>query len=289
MAMSPSASSSAPRPLAVVTGAASGIGAALTSALVERDLDVVAIDRTIDGDDIDPRAMRFVADVRDEAAMAALAARFAGRAAAVVFANAGIGGLGGDAPDLPDTGWQWAWEVNTLGALRTLRLWWPHLCAGRGKAVATLSSAALQSFPGAGPYRASKAALLAALEGLHYRAQGTGVTVHALCPGLVRTNIVDVARYDEAAHLRGGAAPAGNPFAAHLAAAMKQAEPAPQFAQRVLRELDAGAPFYWLTHTETRDWVQARHRAIEHGRPPFSGFAGTGARTDARTVVEAAQ
>lgn len=263
------------RPLAVVTGAASGIGAALVGALVERDLDVVAIDRCAEG--LDPRAEGFAVDVRDESAMAALASRFAGRSAAFVFANAGIGGIGGDAPDLPDSAWQWAWEVNTLGALRTLRLWWPHLCAGRGKAVATLSSAALQSFPGAGPYRASKAALLAALEGLHYRAQGTGVTVHALCPGLVRTAIVDVGRYDEAAHLPPGASLAGNPFAAHLAEAIRHAEPAADFALRVLRELDAGAPFYWLTHPETRPWVEARHRGIEDGCRPFSDFAGVGA------------
>ncbi|WP_425257765.1 SDR family oxidoreductase [Rubrivivax sp. RP6-9] len=268
----------------MVTGAASGIGAALTTALVERGLDVVAIDRHTA--DIDPRADRFAVDVRDEAAMAAVAERFAGRAAAMVFANAGIGGIGGDAPDLPDAAWQWAWEVNTLGVLRTLRLWWPHLCAGRGQAVATLSAAALQSFPGAGPYRASKAALLAALEGLHYRAQAHGVSVHAMCPGLVRTQIVDVGRYDEAAHPTPGAALAGNPFAAHLAEAMQHAEPAAQFAQRVLRELEAGAPFYWLTHGETRDWIEARHHAIEQGHPPFSDFAGTGPRV--RRTVEAA-
>jgi 2-keto-3-deoxy-L-fuconate dehydrogenase len=277
MAISPSHFPSEPRPLAVVTGASSGIGAALTTALLDRGLDVVSIDQQVDG--MDPRAQRFAADVRDEAAMAAIAGRFSQRAAAFVFANAGIGGIGGDAPDLPDSAWQWAWEVNTLGALRTLRLWWPHLCAGRGKAIATVSSAALQSFPGAGPYRASKAALLAALEGLHYRAKSAGVTVHAMCPGLVRTPIVDVGRYDEASHLKPGAALAGNPFAAHLAQAMKHAEPAPHFAARVLRELDAGAPFYWLTHGETRDWIQARHRSIDEGCEPFSDFAGTTARS----------
>ena len=60
---------------------------------------------------------------------------------------------------------------------------------------------------------------------------------------------------------------------------MKHAEPAPHFAARVLRELDAGAPFYWLTHGETRDWIQARHRSIEEGCEPFSDFAGTTARS----------
>jgi len=157
--------------LAVVTGAASGIGQALTSALLARGRDVVAIDR--DTASVDSRALRISLDVRDADGMARLAERFAGRPASHVFANAGVGGVPGDLLQLSDAAWQWAWDVNFLGALRTLRLWWPHLCAGHGKAVATLSAAALMSFPGAGPYRASKAALLAALEGLHYQSKGT--------------------------------------------------------------------------------------------------------------------
>jgi len=258
--------------LAVVTGAASGIGQALVAALLDHGHEVVAIDR--ETAPMDARAMRFSLDVRDGPGMAALAARFAGRPVSHVFANAGIGGVPGDLLQLPDEAWQWAWEVNVLGAMRTLRLWWPHLCAGRGKAVATLSAAALQSFPGAGPYRASKAALLAALEGLHYQSRGTGVGVHALCPGMVRTEIGNLARYPE---IEAAGPPAGtppSPFAAHVAQAMRQAETAAAFAQRVLQGLDDGAPFYWLTHPETRTWVAARHRTIEQGQPPFSDFGG---------------
>ena len=152
------ASSSLPA-LAVVTGAGCGIGQALTAALLVRGFDVVAIDR--DASSIDARAQRSSLDVRDAEGMAHLADHFAGRPASYVFANAGIGGALGDALGLADQAWQWAWDVNFLAALRTLRLWWPHLVAGQGKAVATLSAAALTSFPGAGPYRASKAALLA--------------------------------------------------------------------------------------------------------------------------------
>lgn len=71
MADSTASVSSSTRALAVVTGAASGIGAALVSALAERDLDVVAIDLRTDG--IDPRARAFAVDVRDETGMAAVA------------------------------------------------------------------------------------------------------------------------------------------------------------------------------------------------------------------------
>lgn len=84
---------------------------------------------------------------------------------------------------------------------------------------------------------------LAALEGLHDRARGSGVSVHALCPGLVRTPILEQTRHPEA------------------------------LASRALSELDAGAPFYGLRHEDTRAWIAGRRRAIEHGAAPFSGFA----------------
>jgi 2-keto-3-deoxy-L-fuconate dehydrogenase len=266
---SPISSSSQSAPLAIVTGAASGIGQALTHALLARGHAVVAIDR--DTSTIDPRAHGHSLDVRDVDGMTQLARAYAGRPASHVFANAGIGGVPGDVLGLADDAWRWAWEVNVLAALRTLRLWWPHLCDGQGKAVATLSSAALTSFPGAGPYRASKAAMLAAMEGLFYQAKGTGVGVHALCPGMVRSDINDLDRYPEGSALRPVHA-APNPFADHVAQAMRHAEPASAFAERVLEGLDAGAPFYWLTHREARAWVEARHRAIEEGDTPFSDF-----------------
>ncbi len=256
--------------LAVVTGASSGIGQALATALLDRGLDVIAIDRTVAH--MDPRARCFALDVRDEWGMAELAARFADHPVSHVFANAGIGGVQGDLLDLPDEAWQWAWEVNVLGAMRTLRLWRPNLLVGRGKAVATLSAAALQSFPGLSTYRATKAALLAAMEGLYYQAKDTGVGVHALCPGVVRSDIGNLARYPEAEALHSRAPTASNAFAMHLAAALRVAQTPPEFAQCVLTGLDQGAPFYWLTHPESRGWIEARHRSIEEGRAPFSDF-----------------
>ncbi len=256
--------------LAVVTGAGSGIGLALTHALLARGHEVVAIDRRTDT--MDPRAHRVALDVRDAPGMARLAQAFAGRPASHVFANAGIGGMPADVLTCTDDAWQWAWDVNVLGALRSLRLWWPHLRAGGGKAVATLSAAALQSFPGAGPYRATKAALLSALEGLHYESVNSGVSVHALCPGMVRTDIGNLQRYDEFAGIKPHLSAQPNPFAAHVARAMQTAETAAAFAERVLDGLAEGAPFYWFTHPETRGWVEGRHRAIMDGRKPFSDF-----------------
>ena len=263
-----SASSS---PLAVVTGAGSGIGYALTHALVARGFEVIAIDLDISALTHE-RVRAHAIDVRDGAAMAALAEPWVARPVQYVFANAGIGGIPGDVLSASDDAWQWAWEVNVASVLRTLRLWWPHLRAAGGKAVATLSAAALQSYPGAGPYRASKAALLSALEGLYYESAGSGVSVRALCPGMVRSDIINLQRYAEAAPLAASRAAAPNPFVDYIRDAMTRAEPASQFAERVLDGLEAGAPFYWFTHPETLPWIEARHRAIIDGRKPFTDF-----------------
>ncbi|WIN00501.1 SDR family NAD(P)-dependent oxidoreductase [Actinoplanes oblitus] len=253
-------------PLAVVTGAGSGIGYALTQDLLTRGVEVVAVDR--DTSRLDERVQAYEFDVRDGAAMQELAESLSSRPVHYLFANAGVG-VSGDVLSSPEQAWQWAWDVNVLSVIRTLRLWWPQLVAGRGKAVVTVSAAALQSYPGAGPYRATKAALLSALEGLYYQALGDGVGVHALCPGLVRTDITEVNRYAEVAH----ATPAEpNPFESFMRTAMREAEPADAFARRVLDGLDSGAPFYWFTHPETMDWTEARHRAVVGAGTPFTDF-----------------
>ena len=81
--------------------------------------------------------------------------------------------------------------------------------------------------------------------------------------------MIDVQRYAEASQL---APESPNPFKEYLRQAMPHAEPAEHFAERVLDALERGAPFYWFTHPETREWVLGRHRAIEAGAQPFSDF-----------------
>ncbi len=63
-----------------------------------------------------------------------------------------------------------------------------------------------------------------------------------------------------------------NPFATHVAAAMLTAEPAAAFAERVLQDLDRGAPFYWHAQPGPRAWIAGRHRAIGQGLMPFNDF-----------------
>jgi len=86
---------------------------------------------------------------------------------------------------------------------------------------------------------------------------------------MVRTDIGNSGRYPEADALRPPAGTPPNLFAVHVAERMRSAEPASAFAERVLQGLEADAPFYWLTHPETRTWIDGRHRTIEQARPPL--------------------
>ncbi|MDK9705168.1 MAG: SDR family oxidoreductase [Sulfuritalea sp.] len=247
-------------PLAVVTGAASGIGLALTQALLARSVDVIAIDKDAFPVAGPPGLTAIQSDIADAEAMQRIAGNFAQRPLHYLFANAGIGGpasaFGASAEE-----WQRVWNVNAMGPLNTLRSWWPSLTLAGGKAVVTVSAAALLTYPGAASYRATKAALLSMLENLFYDTRGSGVSLHALCPGMVKSNILTNA-------LPPGAAKPCDPFSLYLEQAMRIAEPAEAFAQRVLETLDSGqAPFYWLTHPEVRAGIETRYRSIAEGHP----------------------
>jgi NAD(P)-dependent dehydrogenase (short-subunit alcohol dehydrogenase family) len=246
-------------PLAVVTGAASGIGLALTHELVARAIDVIAIDKAGMPFHGIPAVTPVQLDISDADAMQQLAASFAGRPLDYLFANAGIGAPGSVFGAAPDD-WQRAWAVNTMGPLNTLRSWWPHLAQARGKAVVTVSVAALLSYPGAALYRATKAALLSMLESLYYEIRESGVMLHALCPGMVQSRIIENARPP------GAPAPI-DPFSLYLQEAMRNAEPAQAFAQRVLDGLADNPPFYWLTHERSLPALEARQRGIAEGHP----------------------
>ncbi len=239
--------------LAVVTGAASGIGLALTHELIARAVDVIAIDKDAMPFEGIPNITAVRLDVSDTASMQRLSDIYAGRRLDYLFANAGMGAPG-SVFGAGRQDWQRAWDVNTMGALNTLQSWWPQLKLARGTAAVTVSAAALLAYPGAALYRASKAALLSLLESLFYETRESGVKLHALCPGMVQSQILDNAR------------PAGTPmptdaFTAYMIEAMRHAEPARDFARRVLDGLD-DAPFYWLTHQETLAAIDGRHHGV---------------------------
>jgi NADP-dependent 3-hydroxy acid dehydrogenase YdfG len=187
--------------VALVTGAASGIGAALARGLAARGARVILADRDEEGAQAEAdrlqasgrRAAAKVLDVRDASAVEEAVAgvfREHGRLD-YLFNNAGIG-VGGEVRDLALDDWKAALDVNLLGPLHGIQAAYPRMVAqGFGHIVNTASMAAFMATALAGPYGATKSALLSVSRTLRVEAADHGVRVSVLCPGVVRTAILD--------------------------------------------------------------------------------------------------
>jgi NAD(P)-dependent dehydrogenase (short-subunit alcohol dehydrogenase family) len=114
----------------------------------------------------------------------------------VVCLNAGVAGSG-EMVDLTLSDWNWVLGVNLWGVVHGLDIYLKGLVArNEGHVVVTASVAGHTSFPGIGPYNASKHAVSAIAETLHNElvVAGSDVGVTSLCPGFVATGIFDSGR-----------------------------------------------------------------------------------------------
>lgn len=181
-------------PVAIVTGAASGIGRATVELLVERGHRVVAGDLTesvldvyADVADVAP----FVGDVVDEAvnqAMVALAETRWGRLDAVVL-NAGVRGSGQiESADLAI--FDRSIEVNVRAVVLGMRSSIPALRrAGGGSIVATSSNTGLNGEVNRYPYATAKAAVINLCRTIAIDHAAERIRVNAVCPGPTRTGM----------------------------------------------------------------------------------------------------
>ena len=187
--------------VALVTGAGSGIGAALAAALVDRgaavvvlaDLDAVAA-TSIAHALHRPGATEVIAvelDVADATALRALVARIESEHGRLdlVCSNAGIGtGAGVDAP-VPL--WQRAWDVNLMAHVHAADAALPGMLdRGEGAFLHTCSAAGLLTIAGDAPYAVTKHAAVAFAEWLALTYAARGITVTALCPLGVETSML---------------------------------------------------------------------------------------------------
>jgi len=185
--------------VAVVTGAASGIGLAAARRLAGMGLVVCMADRSeaalaAAAKEIGGNAVPLVVDVVDPDAMHRLAKEVADLAGPVSFLmnNAGVGG-GGDALSNPD-GWTRVLGVNLLGVLHGVQAFVPAMVAGDrpGIVVNTGSKQGITQPPGDTAYNVSKAAVKALTEGLAHTLlqQSAGrVSAHLLHPGFTFTGL----------------------------------------------------------------------------------------------------
>ncbi|OBV11439.1 SDR family NAD(P)-dependent oxidoreductase [Erythrobacter dokdonensis] len=175
---------------ALVTGAASGIGAACARALAARGaarLFLVDVDGAgLDALDLPGEVHRITGSVADETLWQALEPRLTGLDHAVV--NAGIGS-GGPIAGLSLAEWRRVMAVNLDGAFMTLASSLRAMEAKGGSAVVVASTTGIKPLPGIGPYGVSKAAVahmarIAAVENAR-----KGIRVNAIAPGGVDTAI----------------------------------------------------------------------------------------------------
>ncbi len=193
--------------VAVVTGAGSGIGAALADAFAARGMKLAiadveaealsAVERRLSEGGTE--CLSSVVDVRDGDAVRQFAEATRDRFGAVhvVCNNAGVA-VGGNSWEHSVQDYEWVFGVNFYGVVHGIRAFVPLLMAQEDEAhiVNTASMAGLTSSPGFAAYYASKHAVLSLTETLHLELTQAcpRIDVSVLCPELVRTRIGDAGR-----------------------------------------------------------------------------------------------
>jgi NAD(P)-dependent dehydrogenase (short-subunit alcohol dehydrogenase family) len=190
---------------ALVTGAGSGIGRATAIALARKGADVLCVDldestakTTADAcRDHGVESVAYTCDVADAAAMADLADQV-GRehgALGVLVNNAGVGMSGGFA-DMTLDDWEWIRSFNLDGVVHGCNAFGPAMLAeGRGHIVNMSSGLAYLLHSTEVAYCTTKAAVLAFSRCLRSDWKHQGVSVSAVCPGVINTPILESTRF----------------------------------------------------------------------------------------------
>ena len=264
--------------VAVITGAASGIGRAIAERCVDEGMKVVLADIEVEALTATAAALRaqgatvlaVPTDVADAAAVAALAEQTMATFGAVhlLCNNAGVAATGRIwERSLAD--WAWVLGVNLWGVIHGIHTFVPIMLAQAEEShiVNTASIAGLISTPGLGVYNVTKHGVVTLSETLYQELQAAGgkVGVSVLCPGWVQTQIGHSARN------RPEAAPTAQttPTAADRAMAKAIAgglEPV-GVVEQLFTAIQQGE-FYVLTHPPFNRFVQARSEDILQGRNP---------------------
>jgi NAD(P)-dependent dehydrogenase (short-subunit alcohol dehydrogenase family) len=268
--------------VAVITGAASGIGRALAERCAREGMKVVLAD-------VEPGALAEVeaslrasggtvlavrADVSQAKDVEALARKTLEAFGAVhlLCNNAGVATSGAAVWDSSLTDWEWVMGVNLWGVIHGVRSFVPIMLAQDTPChiVNTASLSGLISFPGGSVYAVTKHGVVTLSECLHHELaeRGGKVKVSVLCPALVKTRIIDCAR--NRPERLAATAPMGPVEAAGwetLRQQMQTAMPPAQVADAVFQAIREER-FYILTHPEGKDWIRSRMEDILQERNP---------------------
>jgi 2-hydroxycyclohexanecarboxyl-CoA dehydrogenase len=191
--------------LALVTGAGSGIGREVARILAAHGARVLAVD--IDGDaaektaglcgEVGPDAHGLACDVSDPDAVAALAdsVHAAWSTLDILVNNAGVG-LTGRLGDMTLDDWEWIRSINLDGVVHGCLAFGPAMVErGHGHVVNMSSGLAYTPRATEIAYATTKAAVLTFSQSLRADWSGAGVSVSAVCPGVINTPILEATRF----------------------------------------------------------------------------------------------
>lgn len=259
---------------AIVTGAASGIGLGIATALAEAGANVVLADIQKEGVEeaahrlsgTNKRVLPVRIDVtREQSVLDALAEaeRNFGKLH-IACNNAGVPMHGTRLVDVPRADWEFVIGVNIWGVIHGIRHFLPAILrhGEEGHIVNTASVAGFQNRRGTdqGPYSMSKYAVLSLSEALEHELEGTTVGVTVLCPGPVNTNIPRGAR-NRPDHMGGPQTRASDETVLAERLATRGLDPK-RVGERVVDAIRSKT-FYAFVSAVPADVIRARHRRIE--------------------------
>jgi NAD(P)-dependent dehydrogenase (short-subunit alcohol dehydrogenase family) len=193
-------SSSLAGQVAVVTGAGQGIGRALVDQFVHEQVRaVVAFDRDADalaalGDATNgsgTTVVPYVGDVRERTELERMVRWAEGDLGRIDIFCSNAGVMTGGGVDAPDSAWQRSWEINVMAHVHAARAVLPGMLSrSAGAFVNILSAAGLLSAPESAPYTVTKHAALGFAEWLAINFGDQGITVCAVCPEAVDTQML---------------------------------------------------------------------------------------------------
>jgi len=189
---------------AVVTGAASGIGLGIATALSQAgvkvmlcDIEDAALAAAVEGlkrTNADVDGVRADVSLKPELQAAADAAIARYGKVHILVNNAGVVG-GANYGGWTDAGWNWTLAVNLMAVIWGVEIFAPLIEAqGEGGHVVNTASIAGLISGQSSPYNVSKYGVVALSEGLRNELAPRGIGVSVLCPGFIRTQIIDSTR-----------------------------------------------------------------------------------------------
>jgi NAD(P)-dependent dehydrogenase (short-subunit alcohol dehydrogenase family) len=270
--------------VAFVTGAASGIGLGIAEALAQAGVKVMMAD--IEADALEREVARLAATNADVAGIRAdvsLKAELQAAADAtierfgkvhILVNNAGVGG-GGGYGDWNDAGWDWVIGVNLMSVVWGFEIFGPLIESHGegGHIVSTASMAGLVAAVAPG-YNVTKYGVVALSEGLRPTLAPRGIGVSVLCPGFIRTRIMESAR--AVPERLAGKVPVANPdalpadFAEMVTKAIQNGIDPLYVGELVVEAIEGDWP-YIFTDTDFEGGVDLRFAAIKAGFDKIRG------------------